>query len=180
MHGVQQRAANQDSWPDHARGPNEELAEDPGERETYDRHGQSQKEFLSYRPPDTVDDMQSRGNICNRATVYYDVGNDGNQSVFLQVEWPGIQGKRIAEDRNTILWKNPLQELAQWERNEYDEKDRDQDKGDYREIQHGECEKMWERRTSQRDDGVEGRYDRGENDAKKPPETGPREQLLPP
>ena len=30
-----------------------------------------------------------------------------------------------------MLWKNPLQELAQWERNEYGEEDGDANIGDY-------------------------------------------------
>ena len=78
--------------------------------------------------------MQRRGNICDRGTAYHDVGHDGNKSVFLYIEWAGIQGKRVAKHRNTILWKNPLQELAQWERNEYGEEDGDCDIWDYATI----------------------------------------------
>jgi hypothetical protein len=51
--------------------------------------------------------------------------------MFLDVEWPRVQGKRVAEHRNAIFWENPLQEFAERESYELDEKDIDKDKGNF-------------------------------------------------
>jgi hypothetical protein len=78
--------------------------------------------------------VHGRGDIGDRGTTHHDVGHDGDKSMFLYVEWPRIQGKRMAEHRNTIFWKNPLEELAQRERNEYSEEDGDGDIGVYEKL----------------------------------------------
>jgi hypothetical protein len=54
--------------------------------------------------------------------------------MFLDIKWPGIQGKQITEYEKTIFWKNPLEKLAQWERNEYGEEDGDGDIRDFRKL----------------------------------------------
>ena len=108
VHGVQQSAANKDTWPNHARGPNEELAEDPSEGEPYYLDGQCQHKLLAYRPLDTVNDAHCSGDISDFATTYYNVGHDGDQSMFFDVEWPGIQGTQVAKGGNAIFRKNPL------------------------------------------------------------------------
>lgn len=49
--------------------------------------------------------------------------------MFLDVEWPRVQGERVAKDGNTISWENQRQELAHRETYYLDEKDTDKDEG---------------------------------------------------
>lgn len=64
--------------------------------------------------------------------------------MFFYVERPGIQGHRVAERGKAISWKYPLHELAEWERYELNEKDRDKDIGNYREIRYSQVGKRTE------------------------------------
>jgi hypothetical protein len=81
--------------------------------------------------------------------------------MFLDVEWPGVQGEPVAERGNTISWETPLHELAHREGYYLDEKDADDDKGHWMNGEYDKSEKIREPRTSQRNDDVEGRNDRG-------------------
>jgi len=49
--------------------------------------------------------------------------------VFLDVEWPRVQGERAAKHGNTVSWEDPLQELAHRESYYLHEKDTDNDEG---------------------------------------------------
>jgi hypothetical protein len=81
--------------------------------------------------------------------------------MFLDVEWSRVQGERVAKRGNTISWEAPRQELAQRESYYLDEKDADDDKGHLMNGEYNQSEKIREPHTPQRNDDVEGRYDRG-------------------
>jgi hypothetical protein len=123
MHGVQQSAANKGAWEDHTRGPDEEFAEGTSDGKSEQLSGYSQEELLANRPPNTVDETHSSGNVCDRRGIDNDVSHDGDESVFFDVEWPGIQRKRVSESRKPICGENPLHKLAQGEGDELDEED---------------------------------------------------------
>ena len=77
--------------------------------------------------------MHGSGNICDCGN-FHKIGHSGDNSVFLYIKGPRIQGKRAAEHRNTICWKNPFQELSERERNEYGEERGDNYIGGYMKL----------------------------------------------
>jgi hypothetical protein len=56
--------------------------------------------------------------------------------MFLDVEWAGIQRESVSKYGYAIFWKTPLQQFAQRECYELNEKDGDNDKGDYQKIEY--------------------------------------------
>jgi len=82
--------------------------------------------------------MHSRSDIRDRGTVSGDEDHDGDKGMLFYIEWPGIQGHRVAERGNAIVWKYPLHELAEWERYELNKEDRDKDIGNYRDIKYSQ------------------------------------------
>ena len=88
--------------------------------------------------------------------------------MFLEIEWPRIQGARVPKCGNTIFWEDPFQELAERESYELNEKNADENERILMDNKYRRQEQLWRPRTSQRNDGVEGRYDQGKNQAKKP------------
>jgi hypothetical protein len=64
--------------------------------------------------------------------------------MFLDVEWPRVQGERAAKHGNTISWENPRQELADRESYYLDGKDTDKDVGNYKIGKYNKSEYTWE------------------------------------
>ena len=63
------------------------------------------------------------------SAIHIDVDHNGDESMFLDIEWSRVQGERAAKHGNTISWENPLHELAHGETDYLDEKDADKDEG---------------------------------------------------
>lgn len=81
--------------------------------------------------------------------------------MFLDGEWPGVQRERVAERGKPISGESPRHELAQRESYDLDEKGTDNDIGNLMKGKYNTWKRIQEPRTSQHNDGVEGRYDRG-------------------
>ena len=80
--------------------------------------------------------------------------------MFLDGEWPGVQGERVAERGYTISGESPGQELAQRESYDLNEKGTDNDIGNLMEGKYTAKSKgIRELRTSHRNDGIKGRYE---------------------
>ena len=92
--------------------------------------------------------------------------------MFLDIEWPRIQGTRVPKCGKTIFWEDPLQDLSERESYELNEKDTDGNGRILVDNKHRNPKQLWRPRTSQHHNGVEDRYDEGKTQAKKPTTQG--------
>ena len=79
--------------------------------------------------------------------------------MFLDGEWPGVQGERVAERGYAISGESPRKELAHGESYDLNEKGTDNDIGNLMKGKYKKSKRIRELRTPQCNDGVESRYD---------------------
>ena len=91
MQRVEQSAINERAWPDHARRPDEKLAEQTTKRETDDLGGEDEHYLITEAKMLSVEHFLGRNDVGCVSATDDDIGHYGDDDVLLDVEMTWVE-----------------------------------------------------------------------------------------
>ena len=124
MQRVEQCSVDECARPDHGGWPNKELAHHARESEADDLRGEAEHDLVTESPILIEDDALSRDYVRRIRSASHDVGHNGDERVFFDVERSRVEAEHVSEDLEARCREDMLKEFTAREGDQLDDETR--------------------------------------------------------
>lgn len=132
VEGIKQGTLYQRAGPDHARRPDEVLTDDSSPTVSEKLSGEYEENFVALRKLLEVEQLLHSCDESGIGVIEKKVRHNCDDSVFLHVEWTGVERPHVAKSVKLPGREDALEQFAHWKSNQLDDKWADSNGGPFK------------------------------------------------